>query len=144
MPSPTTLVARHTTCGRAGQAASARLDAAEPAAACHGSSNARSRRSSSSSSSMRAGQGGYAFFGAVQEHVYNITIPATCLPHTGFAGVWTLATHAEFSNGTGPYINTWRRWWRRRSKIRPQRIERRRSRCPRGNRLVCGSGWRGI
>ena len=32
---------------------------------------------------------------AVQEHVYNITVPATCLPHTGFAGVWTPATHAE-------------------------------------------------
>ena len=42
----------------------------------------------------------------VQEHVYNTTVPATCLPHTGFAGVWTPATHAEFSNGTGPYINT--------------------------------------
>ena len=34
-------------------------------------------------------------FWAVQEHVYNITVPATCLPHTGFAGVWTPATHAE-------------------------------------------------
>ena len=32
---------------------------------------------------------------AVQEHVYNTTVPATCLPHTGFAGVWTPATHAE-------------------------------------------------
>ena len=42
----------------------------------------------------------------VQEHVYNTTVPATCLPHIGFAGVWTPATHAEFSNGTGPYINT--------------------------------------
>ena len=32
---------------------------------------------------------------AVQEHVYNTTVPATCLPHTGFAGVWTPATYAE-------------------------------------------------
>ena len=38
--------------------------------------------------------------------VYNTTVPAPCLPHTGFTGVWTPATHAEFSNGTGPYINT--------------------------------------
>ena len=29
---------------------------------------------------------------AVQEHVYNTTVPATCLPRTGFAGVWTPAT----------------------------------------------------
>ena len=43
---------------------------------------------------------------AVQEHVYDTTVPATCLSHTGFAGVWTPATHAEFTNGTGPYINT--------------------------------------
>ena len=42
---------------------------------------------------------------SVQEHVYNTTVPATCLPHTGFAGVWTPATHAEFSNGTGPYMH---------------------------------------
>ena len=26
--------------------------------------------------------------------VYNTTVPAPCLPHTGFAGVWTPATHA--------------------------------------------------
>ena len=31
----------------------------------------------------------------VQEHVYNTTVSATCLPHTGFAGVWTPATYAE-------------------------------------------------
>ena len=37
----------------------------------------------------------HCFLWSVQEHVYNITVPATCLPHTGFAGVWTLATHAE-------------------------------------------------
>ena len=43
---------------------------------------------------------------SVQEHVYNTTVQATCLPHTGFASVWTPATHAEFSNGTRPYINT--------------------------------------
>ena len=34
----------------------------------------------------------------VQEHVYNTTVPATCLPHTGFAGVWTPATHAELTS----------------------------------------------
>ena len=34
----------------------------------------------------------------VQEHVYNTTVPATCLPHTGFAGVWTPATYAELTN----------------------------------------------
>ena len=49
-------------------------------------------------------QGGATDCWAIQEHVYNITVPATCLPHTGFAGVWTPATHAEFSNGTGPYM----------------------------------------
>ena len=26
----------------------------------------------------------------------NTTAPTTCLPHTGFAGVWTPATRAEF------------------------------------------------
>ena len=40
-------------------------------------------------------QGGATDCWAIQEHVYNITVPATCLPHTGFAGVWTPATHAE-------------------------------------------------
>ena len=28
-------------------------------------------------------------------HVYNTTVPTACLPHTGFAGVWTPVTHAE-------------------------------------------------
>ena len=28
-------------------------------------------------------------------YVYNTTVPATCSPHTGFAGVWTPATHAN-------------------------------------------------
>ena len=28
-------------------------------------------------------------------NVYNTTVPTTCLPHTGFAGVWTPSTHAE-------------------------------------------------
>ena len=42
----------------------------------------------------------HIFFKTVQEHVYNTTVPAICLPHTGFAGVWTPATHAEFSNST--------------------------------------------
>ena len=31
-------------------------------------------------------------------HVYNTTVPTTCLPHTGFAGVWTPATHAELNS----------------------------------------------
>ena len=30
----------------------------------------------------------FAFF----RHVYNTTVPATCLPHTGFAGAWTPAS----------------------------------------------------
>ena len=28
---------------------------------------------------------------------YDTTVTATCLPHTGFAGVWTPATHAELN-----------------------------------------------
>ena len=35
-------------------------------------------------------------------HVYNTTVPATCLPHTGFAGVWTPATHTSLSAIASP------------------------------------------
>ena len=44
-------------------------------------------------------------FEKVQDMFITPTVPATCLPHTGFAGVWTPATHARFSSDTGPYIN---------------------------------------
>ena len=33
---------------------------------------------------------------AQYDRVYDNTVSTTCLPHTGFAGVWTQATHAEF------------------------------------------------
>ena len=42
--------------------------------------------------------------------VYDIKVPTTFLPHTGFAGAWTPATHAEFlsqilmrSSSANPY-----------------------------------------
>ena len=35
-----------------------------------------------------------AFLGS-SRHVYSTTVTTTCLPHTGFAGVWTPATRAE-------------------------------------------------
>ena len=38
----------------------------------------------------------FYFFWQFKNMIFlNITGPATCLPHTGFAGVWTPATHAE-------------------------------------------------
>ena len=37
--------------------------------------------------------------------VQNTTVPTAHLPHTGFAGVWTPATHAELSNHRSIHIH---------------------------------------
>ena len=42
-------------------------------------------------------------------HVYNTTVSTACLPHTGFAGAWTPATHAEFLCGRARHIHGSRR-----------------------------------
>ena len=38
------------------------------------------------------------FHETVQDMIITPHVPATCLPHTGFAGVWTPATHTELSS----------------------------------------------
>ena len=46
-----------------------------------------------------------ALFLDSSRHVYNTTVPTTCLPHTGFAGVRTPATHAELNSDRTIHIH---------------------------------------